>query len=192
MKRKKPIMLAVMSSLCMPTVPLSLLEHESILDTIEKRKAELEDLYTSSPIPHSLRGIGHLKLRAIRQLEQEIADLEERDRKLLLRAAQRRLLLDLAEDKPRSPPAADVSPSVILLSAQDSPSAHDKLADPAKFPLMTVPEVMAVLGISRATVYRCLDDGRLDRPGMSKRPGKKSKALVFTASVRKMLEPAEE
>lgn len=71
-------------------------------------------------------------------------------------------------------------------------SPHEKLADCARFPTMTVQEVMAVVHISRASVYRYILEGRLDRPGLNKRLGKRSKTLVLTASVQKMLEPAEE
>jgi hypothetical protein len=67
-----------------------------------------------------------------------------------------------------------------------------KLADAARFPTMTVPEVMVLLGISRASVYRYLDEGRLNRPGLNKKPGKRSKTLVLTASVQRMLQPADE
>jgi hypothetical protein len=67
-----------------------------------------------------------------------------------------------------------------------------KLADAAKFPTMTVQEVMAILRISRASVYRYLAEGRLNRPGLNKKPGKKSKTLVLTGSVQEMLRPAEE
>jgi hypothetical protein len=72
------------------------------------------------------------------------------------------------------------------------PSPHEKLADAAKFPTMTVKEVMALLHVSRASVYRFLNEGRLDRPGLNKRPGKRSKTLVLTSSVQRMLQPAEE
>jgi hypothetical protein len=71
------------------------------------------------------------------------------------------------------------------------PSPHQKLADCAKYPTMTVREVMAVISISRASVYRYLSEGRLDRPGLNKKEGKRSKTLVLTASVRKMLNPAD-
>jgi hypothetical protein len=67
-----------------------------------------------------------------------------------------------------------------------------KLADAARFPTMTVPEVMVLLGISRASVYRYLDEGRLNRPGLNKKPGKRSKTLVLTTSVQRMLLPADE
>jgi len=74
--------------------------------------------------------------------------------------------------------------------ADVSPTA--KLGDAVKFPTMTVPEVMEVLTISRASVFRFLNEGRLDRPGLNKKPGKRSKALILTASVKKMLTPSEE
>jgi hypothetical protein len=70
--------------------------HEIILDTIAKKKAKLEILYSYNPVPDALKGKGHL-VRVIQGLEQEIAHLAEEDRKLLLQAAQRRLLLNLAE-----------------------------------------------------------------------------------------------
>jgi hypothetical protein len=69
---------------------------------------------------------------------------------------------------------------------------QEKLDNPAKFPTMTVPEVMALVQISRASVYRFLNEGRLNRPGLNKKPGKRSRTLVLTASVQKMLKPAED
>jgi hypothetical protein len=70
-------------------------------------------------------------------------------------------------------------------------SPHAKLTNATKFPTMTVPEVMALLHVSRSSVYRFLNEGRLDRPGLNKRPGKKSKTLVLTSSVQRMMQPAE-
>jgi hypothetical protein len=76
--------------------------------------------------------------------------------------------------------------------ADVGPSSHEKLADAARFPTMTVKEVMALLHVSRASVYRFLNEGRLDRPGLNKKRGKRSKTLVLTSSVQRMLQPAEE
>jgi hypothetical protein len=74
-----------------------LFRHETILDAIEKKKALLSECRSYNPIPDPLKGKGHMG-RVIQRLEQEIADLEEEDRKLLLPAAQRRLFLNPAED----------------------------------------------------------------------------------------------
>jgi hypothetical protein len=75
--------------------------HEIILNAIEKRKALLSDYLSYRPIPDPLKGKGHA-VRVIQRLEQEIAELEEEDRKLLLQAEQRRLLLNSME-KNRAP-----------------------------------------------------------------------------------------
>jgi hypothetical protein len=74
-----------------------LFRQETILDAIEKKKALLSECRSHNPIPDPLKGKGHMG-RVIQRLEQEIADLEEEDIKLLLQAAQRRLLLKSAED----------------------------------------------------------------------------------------------
>ena len=63
-------------------------------------------------------------------------------------------------------------------------SSDAKLTDATKFPTMTVQEVMALLHVSRSSVYRFLNEGRLDRPGLNKRPGKKSKTLILTSRYR--------
>lgn len=68
----------------------------------------------------------------------------------------------------------------------------EKLENPRRFPTMNVREVVAVLSVHRSSVYRFLNEGRLDRPGLNKRRGKKSKTLVLTASVQRMLEPAKD
>jgi hypothetical protein len=82
-----------------------LFRHQSILDAIEKRKAKLSDCLSYRPIPDPLEGKGHMG-RVIQRLEQQIADLEEEDRKLLLQAAQQRLFLNPAEDN-RNPLTAN-------------------------------------------------------------------------------------
>jgi hypothetical protein len=51
---------------------------------------------------------------------------------------------------------------------------------------------MEVLHLSRASIYRYLNEGRLCRPGLNKKRGKRSKTLVLTTSVKNMLRPAEE
>ena len=71
--------------------------HQTILDAIEKKKAQLSDCLSYDPVPDPLKGKGHMG-RVIQRLEQEIAELEEEDRKLLLRAPQRPLFLNPAED----------------------------------------------------------------------------------------------
>jgi hypothetical protein len=86
--------------------------------------------------------------------------------------------------------AREFGPKVRERDAKVSPIS--KLADAAKFPTMTVQDVMDLLHISRATIYRYLNEGRLDRPGLNKRPGKRSKTLVLTTSVQRMLQPIQE
>jgi hypothetical protein len=105
--------------------------------------------------------------------------------------------------EPGSPPAektddrehseADRPPSDLRQRKADAGlSPHAKLTDATKSPTMTVPEVMALLHVSRSSVYRFLNEGRLDRPGLNKRSGKRSKTLVLTSSVQRMLQAAEE
>jgi hypothetical protein len=57
---------------------------------------------------------------------------------------------------------------------------------------MTLPEVMRVLPVSRAQIYRYLDEGSLCRAGLNKKAGKRSKVLVLTSSVKNMLEEGAE
>ncbi len=70
-------------------------------------------------------------------------------------------------------------------------SPHVKLGDAAKFPTMTTPEVMAVLQISKSSVYRYINEGRLKRPGLNQKPGKRSKTLILTASVQDLLRESD-
>jgi hypothetical protein len=79
--------------------------HRLILSAIAKRKAYLAECLSYRPIPDPLKGKGHMP-REIQRLEQEIADLEEEDKKLVLQYG----------------PAVYGSPSAVILSAQESPS----------------------------------------------------------------------
>ena len=90
--------------------------HQIILDAIEKKKAQLAILYSyRRPIPDPWKGKGHLG-RTMQQLEQEIVDLEEENRKLLLQAEQRRLLVQAYPALSSAfLPAADVRPCALRL-----------------------------------------------------------------------------
>jgi hypothetical protein len=76
---------------------LARIMHESFLKQIEVKKAQLSGCLSYNPIPDPLKGKGHMG-RVIQRLKQEIADLEEEDRKLILQAEQRRLLLNSTEE----------------------------------------------------------------------------------------------
>jgi hypothetical protein len=99
-----------------------LFRHQTILDAIEKKKAQLSDCLSYNPIPDPLKGKGHMG-RVIQRLEQEIAELEEEDRKLLLQAAQRRLFLNSAEDN-RDPLTANYPARDRWLISTASPAVN--------------------------------------------------------------------
>ncbi len=69
----------------------------------------------------------------------------------------------------------------------------EKLADPSTYPTMTVGEVrQAMSGMSRSTIYRWADEGKLQRAHLGKKQGKRSRMLLLTASVKEMLEKSPE
>lgn len=85
-------------------------------------------------------------------------------------------------------------PGVPLARKSDAPSddlpslsIEEKLANPRQYPVLTLTEVKKVLPVSRATIYRYLDEGKLTRPAMNKEPRKRSKVLITTTSLKKML-----
>ena len=68
-----------------------------------------------------------------------------------------------------------------------------KLADPENYPVLNIEETMQALNnSSRTTLYRWGDEGKLERVSMGKASGKRSKFLVKTESVKKMLEKSSE
>ncbi len=109
------------------------------------------------------------------------------------KAEARRYLAEQKTDLAKGSRSLAHSLSELSSKGQASAVGSDvKLANPSKFPTMTVSEVMAHLGISRSSVYRYINEGRLDRPGLNKKAGKRSKTLILTRSVQKMLQEAED
>lgn len=84
---------------------------------------------------------------------------------------------------PATPPAARPRPR-----SNSQPAHGSKLADPVKHPTMDLSETMTAVSASKATVYRYVSEGRLARPGLNRKAGKRSKFLVLTSSVLKLLQ----
>jgi hypothetical protein len=73
------------------------------------------------------------------------------------------------------------------------PTGGEKVADPARYPTMTVAEVREVLSMkSRSTIYRYLEEGPLERADMGKKSGKRRSCLIRTSSVRSLLKESSE
>ena len=69
------------------------------------------------------------------------------------------------------------------------PSVAQKLENPGDFPTLDMDEVRQALNQpSRSTIYRWADEGKLERASLGKISGKRSKFLVKTESVKRMLE----
>jgi len=58
--------------------------------------------------------------------------------------------------------------------------------------VLTVEEAAKYLKVSRATVYRRLEEGKLTRPDLGKAPGKRGKALVLSQSVVNLLKESSD
>jgi hypothetical protein len=67
----------------------------------------------------------------------------------------------------------------------------DKIKKPERYPTMTLQEVLSVIPVSRSTIYRYVDEGKLLRPRLNKKAGKRAKFLILTKSVAKLLEETE-
>jgi hypothetical protein len=63
-----------------------------------------------------------------------------------------------------------------------------KLQNPVKYKVMTLEATMRVLGKKRSTIYRWLDEGKLKRASLGRKPGKRSSVLILTSSVAKLLQ----
>jgi excisionase family DNA binding protein len=72
------------------------------------------------------------------------------------------------------------------------PTPAQKVANPEAFPLMNAQEIAARLGVTRSTVARWADDGKLKRVGMGKTTGKRARLQITTQSVKKLLEESSE
>jgi predicted DNA-binding transcriptional regulator AlpA len=66
-----------------------------------------------------------------------------------------------------------------------------KLKHPADYPTMTLAEVRSVIPVSRSTIYRYVDEGKLKRPKLGKKIGRRTRFLVLTTSVVRMLQESD-
>jgi hypothetical protein len=68
-----------------------------------------------------------------------------------------------------------------------------KLGNPLEYPTMNVKEARRALGdVSRSTIYRWADEGKLQRASLGKESGKRGRMLLKTESVKKMLDETSE
>jgi Helix-turn-helix domain len=67
-----------------------------------------------------------------------------------------------------------------------------KLDHPNQFPTMTVKETMQAIGISRATTYRWVEEGRLERASLNKPGGTRKAVRIKTISVIRALSESED
>jgi len=73
------------------------------------------------------------------------------------------------------------------------PAAADKLANLSQYPTMNIGEVRRAFGgVSRSTIYRWTEEGKLQRAHLGKKRGRRGRVLFLTASVKKMLEDSPE
>jgi hypothetical protein len=72
-------------------------------------------------------------------------------------------------------------------------SVADKLANPSRYPTMNIDEVRQALGdVSRSTIYRWAEEGKLVRAHLGRESGKRSRVLLRTERVKKMLDESPE
>lgn len=68
----------------------------------------------------------------------------------------------------------------------------EKIEHPDKYPLLTGEEVMAFFNVKRSTVYRWVEEGKLQRAELGKRVGRRSKFLVLTKSAAALTQESSE
>jgi excisionase family DNA binding protein len=88
---------------------------------------------------------------------------------------------------PFRPNSSDKAGAVVTNSTEIQLST--KLASPQQFPTLTVSEAAEALNLSRATIYRMLEHGRLKRANLGAEYGTRRAARVTTESVVAALRP---
>jgi Helix-turn-helix domain len=73
-----------------------------------------------------------------------------------------------------------------------APSPGEQVADPIRYPSMTVTDVQQLFHKSRSSVNRWLDEGKLKRAAMGEKPGKRRSCLILTSSVKELLKESSE
>lgn len=76
-------------------------------------------------------------------------------------------------------------------NAEDVPVAQ-KVADPARYPMLTVAETQQYFRKSRSTIYRWLDEGKLKRASLGRSAGKRGSCMILIGSVRTLSEESAE
>lgn len=72
------------------------------------------------------------------------------------------------------------------------PTAAQKLANPEAHPYMDAKEIAGYCQVSRSTVARWVDEGKIKRAGMGKKAGKRTRLLVLTQSLKRYLQESSE
>ena len=72
-------------------------------------------------------------------------------------------------------------------NAEDVPVAQ-KVADPARYPMLTVAETQQYFRKARSTIYRWADEGKLKRASLGRSAGKRGSCIILTDSVRRLSE----
>ena len=85
-------------------------------------------------------------------------------------------------ERPTEQPQASVANTIAIIASK-------KIANPRKHPFLTLAEAREILGgKSRSTIYRWLEEGKLTRANLGRKPGKRAAVLILTASILKLLE----
>ncbi len=81
----------------------------------------------------------------------------------------------------------------IAATGKQGATVGDKLANPSRYPTMNLKETRQALGdVSRSTIYRWADEGKLQRAHLGRQSGKRSRVLIRTESVKEMLKESSE
>jgi hypothetical protein len=73
-----------------------------------------------------------------------------------------------------------------------APSPGEQVADPIRYPCMTVADVQQLFRKSRSSINRWLDEGKLKRAAMGEKPAKRRSCLILTSSVKDLLKESSE
>ncbi len=186
------------------------------IDRIDKELLPLED---PLPMPAGLKEPLYVGTRggwfADQEIKNELADRKElqgmynaekearKKRRQQLRKRRRALsthlkkLLSASTSQPVNAAepinSRSASPKREEPKSTQYPTIADKLASPSQYPTMNIKEVRQSLGnVARSTLYRWMEEGKLQRAHLGREPGKRSRVLFRTGSVKEMLEDSPE
>jgi excisionase family DNA binding protein len=172
---------------------LPLLEryHKNNLEIYRHELKRHEFLDPASVLPRISRRFG--RNQSVREWLESWSKTSEAQ-KAALETRQRKLRQELSEIDPRLLESPDWTTIAMVRENQRqcwSPISPSKMNVAANSP-RTVADAMGLLGVSRPTIYRWIDEGKLKRASLGKVGGKRRACRILPESISKLLEESSE